>query len=137
MKKILTVLLAMVMIFAATSVMAADIKVLVNGEEMVFDREPALDGDTVLIPYRFVVEKLGATVSWFGDIQTIFTNYEGLITTIQINNDKMFIDDEALTLEKAPVLEIDRTLVPAAVIENSVGAKVEWNAETSTVTIQK
>ena len=137
MKKTLTVLLAMVMIFAATSVIAADIKVLVNGEEMVFDREPVLDGDTVLIPYRFVVEKLGATVSWIGNIQTIFTNYEGNITTIQINNDKMFVGDEALTLEKAPVLEIDRTLVPAAVIESSVGAKVEWNAEASTVTIQK
>ena len=137
MKKILTVLLAMVMIFAATSAMAADIKVLVNGEEMVFDRTPVLDGDTVLIPYRFVAEKLGATVTWRGELQTIFTNYEGLITTIQINNDKMFIDDGALTLEKAPVLVIDRTLVPAAVIENSTGAKVDWNAETLTVTIQK
>lgn len=137
MKKILTVLLAMVMIFAATSAMAADIKVLVNGEEMVFDRTPVLDGDTVLIPYRFVAEKLGATVIWHGELQTILTNYEGLITTIQINNDKMFIDDKTLTLEKAPVLAIDRTLVPAAVIENSTGAKVDWNAETSTVTIQK
>ncbi len=137
MKKILTVLLAMVMIFAATSVMAADIKVLVNGEEMVFDRGPVLDGETVFIPFRFVVEKLGATVNWFGDIQTVFTNYEGRITTFQINNDKIFIDDEALTLEKAPVLEVDRTLVPIAVIENSVGAKVEWNKDTSTVTIQK
>ena len=137
MKKILTVLLAMVMIFAATSAMAADIKVMVNGEEMVFDRQPVLDGETVLIPYRFVVEKLGATVSWFGDIQTVFTNCEGLITTIQIGNDKMFIDDEAITLEKAPVLEIDRTLVPAAVIESSVGAKVLWDAQTATVTIEK
>lgn len=137
MKKIITLFLAVIMIFAATSALAADITVLVNGEEMTFDRQPVLDGETVLIPYRFVVEKLGATVSWFGDIQTIFTNFEGLITTIQINNDKMFIDDAALTLEKAPVLDIDRTLVPAAVIENSVGATVEWNAETSTVTIQK
>ena len=137
MKKIISVLLTLVMVFAATSALAADIKVLVNGEEMVFDRQAALDGETVLIPYRFVVEKLGATVNWFGDIQTIFTNYEGLITTIQIGNTKMFLDDNTVELEKAPVIDVDRTLVPAAVIEKSVGATVAWDKDTNTVTVTK
>lgn len=137
MKKIMSAILTAVLLFTAVSAFAADIKVYVNGEEMVFDRNAVLDGETVLIPYRFTVEKLGATVSWFGDIQTVFTSHNGVITTMQINNDKMFVGDEAVALEKAPVLAVDRTLVPATVIEKSVGATVVWDSASSTVTITK
>ena len=63
MKKVVTLLLAMVMIFTATASLAADIKVLVNGEAVEFDRQPVLDGETVMIPLRFVAEKLGAIVN--------------------------------------------------------------------------
>lgn len=137
MKKIFTLVLAVMMIFAATSALASDIKVLVNGEAVEFDRQPALEGETVLIPYRFVIEKLGAKVNWHGETQTVFADYEGTITTIQIGNSLLFVNGESFNLPVAPVIATDRTLVPKEVIEKGLGATVTWDAQTSTVTIVK
>ena len=137
MKKFLSLLLAVMFVFAATSALAADIKVIVNDEEVEFDRQPVLDGETVLIPYRFVVEKLGAKVNWHEETQTVFSDYEGAITTIQIGNNLMFVNGDSFEIANAPVILADRTLVPKEVIENGIGATVTWDAESSTVTIVK
>ncbi|MBE7054549.1 MAG: copper amine oxidase N-terminal domain-containing protein [Ruminococcaceae bacterium] len=137
MKKVVTLLLAMVMIFTATASLAADIKVLVNGEAVEFDRQPVLDGETVMIPLRFVAEKLGAIVNWQGETQTIFTSCGDVLTTIQIGNNKMFLNDEEVLLDNAPILSTDRTLVNNVVLEKGLGATVNWDKETSTVTIEK
>lgn len=137
MKKIFTLLLAAIMVFAAASALAADITVLVNGEAVEFDSQPVLEGDSVLIPYRFVVEKLGAKVNWHGETQTVFADCDGAITTIQIGNSLMFLNGESFTLSNAPVISADRTLVPVEVLEKGFGAAVIWDAQTSTVTVTK
>ena len=137
MKKLFTLILTIVMVMGAVSAFAADIKVLVNGEEMVFDREPVIEDGTVLVPYRFVAEKLGAKVSWHQDTKSVFTEYNGKIITTQIGNELMFVNDSVFSIEKAPVLSTDRTLVPLEVFKNAMEANVSWDETTSTVTIEK
>ena len=137
MKRIITLILAIVMVMCASSAFAADIKVLVNGEEIAFDREPVKDGETVLVPYRFVAEKLGAKVSWHQETKTVFSEYSGSIITTQVNNDLMFVNSDVFTLDKAPQLVTDRTLVSLEVFKNALGANVAWDEATSTVTIEK
>ena len=137
MKKLITLILAIMMLMCATSAFAADVKVLVNGEEITFDREPVKDGETVFVPYRFVAEKLGAKVSWHQETQTIFSEYEGSIVTTQIGNELMFVNNNVFTLDNAPTLATDRTLVPLDVFTNAFGANVEWDEAASTVTIAK
>lgn len=137
MKRIITLILAIVMVMCASSAFAADIKVLVNGEEIAFDREPVKDGETVLVPYRFVAEKLGAKVSWHQETKTVFSEYSGSIITTQVNNDLMFVNSDVFTLEKSPQLVTDRTLVSLEVFKNAFGANVAWDEATSTVTIEK
>lgn len=137
MKKLITLLLAMVMIFAATGTLAADITVLVNGEAIEFDRSPELVDDSVMVPFRFVAEKLGATVSWDGETQTVFAILGNGLSIMQIGNSNVFVNSEAFTVEKAPALSIDRTLVSTQILEKTLGVSASWNAETSTVTITK
>lgn len=137
MKKFITLILAIVMVMCAASAFAADVKVLVNGEEIAFDREPVKDGEAVLIPYRFVAEKLGAKVSWHQETKTVFSEYEGSIITTQIGNELMFVNNNIFTLEKAPTLSTDRTLVPAEVFKNAFGANVTWDEAAQTLAIEK
>ena len=137
MKKIITLILATVMVMCAASAFAADVKVLVNGEEITFDRQPEKIGETVFVPYRFVAEKLGAKVSWHQETKTVFSEYEGSIITTQIGNELMFVNNNIFTLEKAPTLSTDRTLVPFDVFKNAFGANVIWDEATQTVTIEK
>lgn len=137
MKKLITLLLAMVMIFAATGALAADITVLVNGEAIEFDRAPKMQDGTAMIPFRFVAEKLGAVVAWDGETQTVFASVGETLSTMQIGNTNIFVNGEAIPAQKAPVLSTDRTLVSAEVLEGALGAQVSWDAATSTVTIIK
>ena len=137
MKKIITLILALVMVMCAASAFAADVKVLVNGEEIAFDREPVKEGETVLVPFRFVAEKLGAKVSWHQETKTVFSEYEGSIITTQIGNELMFVNNNTFTLETAPTLATDRTLVSVEVFKNAFGANIAWDEATSTVSIEK
>lgn len=137
MKKLITLLMALIMIFAATGAFAADIKVLVNGEEILFDRVPQLDGEEVIVPFRFVAEKLGAVVAWDGETQTVFSNVGETLSTMQIGNTNLFVNGETIALEKAPVLTTDRTLVSIQVIEKALGVTAAWDEAAQTVTITK
>ncbi len=137
MKKAVTLLLAAIMIFAATAAMAADITVLVNGEKVEFDRQPELQNGKVMIPFRFVAEKLGATVAWEEETQTIFTSLNGSFSTMQIGNQSIFVDGKTFVSEIAPFIVVDRTLVSEEALEQSLGADVTWDEAAQTVTIIK
>ncbi len=137
MKKLVTLLLALIMVFAATGALAADIKVLVNGEEITFDRGPQMQDDKVMIPFRFVAEKLGAVVSWDGETKTVITSVGDTISTMQIGNKNIFVNDAVISADIAPMLPIDRTLVTEQVLEGCLGADVSWDKDANTVTITK
>ena len=125
------------MIFSATGAFASNISVLVNGEEIVFDRGPEVQGDKVMIPFRFVAEKLGAVVAWDGETKTVFTSLGETISTMQIGNTNIFVNDAVISADIAPILPIDRTMVTEEVLETCLGAEVSWNKEANTVTITK
>ncbi len=137
MKKIIAIILALVTVLTAGAAFAADYKVVVNGEEIVFDRQPVVENGVIFIPYRFVAEKLGAKVSWHQETKTIFSEYSGAIVTTQIGNELMFVNDATHNLENAPVLLVDRTMVSGDVFEKGMGAKVTVDEETMTVFIEK
>lgn len=137
MKKILTLLLAMIMVFAATGAFAADITVMVNGEAVEFDRAPEMQDGTAMIPFRFVAEKLGAVVAWDGETRTVFSSVGEILSAMQIGNSNIFVNGEAAAVENAPVIIVDRTLVSAEVLQKALGAAVEWNPETNILTITK
>ena len=137
MKKITMIILALIMAFSSVTSMASDIKVLVNNQEIEFDQGPVMDGETVLIPLRFVFEKLGASVSWHEDTQTIFSVIDNSVVTLQVGNERMFTADTSQELKKAPVIIGDRTLVTGDVFEKGIGAAVLWDETAKTITINK
>ncbi len=136
MKKILAVLVALITVFGATAAFAADITVKVNDEVVTFDREPYMEGGNVMIPYRFVAEKIGATVAWDGETKTVFTALGDIVTTLQIGNSNIFTADGVINAHVAPVLVIDRTFVTGDVIEKAFGVDVTFDEATSTVTVK-
>lgn len=137
MKKIVAILLSMVMIFAVTSVFAQDVNVIVVDEKVEFDRAPIVEEDTLYIPLRFVAEKLGATVAWDGDTQSVFVSVDGILSSLQIGNAKIFSNGAEYTPAKVPVLRESRTLVTSDVIERMLGVKVAWDKEAGIATVTK
>lgn len=137
MKKLVALLLSLVMVFAATAAFANEVAVVVLGEEVEFDRTPIVEENTLYIPLRFVAEKLGATVAWDGETQSVFVSVEGILSSLQIGNELIFSNGAEYTPAKAPVLVESRTLVSPDVVERMLGVKVAWDKEAGIATVTK
>ena len=50
---------------------------------------------------------------------------------------KVFYNGEKMSFDQPPVMDNNRTLVPLRAIFEKIGAEVDWNSETQTVTAKK
>lgn len=141
MKKFAAFAAAIAVLTTASAALAQDVTVKVNGETVVFDQQPVTEGDQLLLPFRFIAEKLGANVSWYEDnsesfaIRQVLCQKGDSVTVMQIGNQNIFVNDKVIALDKAPVIIGDRTLVPAAAIEGATGATVTWDKDAAEVTV--
>lgn len=59
------------------------------------------------------------------------------IIKMQIGNKTMDVDGRKVTLDQEPIIKNSRTLVPLRAITESLGANVEWDEPTKTITIER
>lgn len=112
----------------------------VNGIEKPIDTEgaaPIIVNDRTLLPVRAVVEEMGGTVVWNGDTQTVTLNYGGDEINLVIDDTTAYLNGAAQTLDTAPTIINDRTMLPIRFIAEGFKFEVAWNEETKTVTIEK
>ena len=132
-----TICAVLVLCLLCVPAFAADsVHVMLNGTEIVFpDAEPCLISDRTMVPMRAVFEALGAGVYWDESSQMIFSMRGATAATMQINNPSLFVNGSVVTLDVAPCLVGDRTMVPLRAVSESFGLKVEWDDATQTVFI--
>ncbi len=141
MKKLLALTTAAMLMFSAMGVTAfADdgVKLVVNGETVDFagDQEPVIQDGRTLVPFRAAFEKMGADVTWHNDIRLCEASFGGVVVGITIGDTKVYINDGAEIESDVPAQIInDRTMVPLRVLSESIGAKVDWDGNTRTVTV--
>lgn len=110
----------------------------VNGTEKPIDAEgtaPVIVNDRTLLPVRAVVEEMGGTVAWDGDTQTVTLNYGENEIRLIIDNTAAYLNDTVQTLDVAPTIINDRTMLPIRFIAESFNFEVSWDGDTQTVTI--
>ena len=112
----------------------------VNGEEKTIDEQgtaPVIINDRTLLPVRAVVEEIGGKVAWDSETQTVILACEKDIVVLGIDNTNAYHNEESHTLDAAPTIINDRTLLPIRFIAESFKFDVAWDGETQTVTITK
>jgi len=107
----------------------------VNGEEVKTDVPPILLDNRVLIPARAMFEALGAQIGWEENTRTVTAMTSEKNVAMQIDNTQMRVNGLTTELDVAPRILINRTLVPARAISESLGANVEWDEERQTVVV--
>lgn len=135
MKKIILVIMlvlsCMVVVNAETTV-----NVKVNEEIVEFDVSPYIDeNNRTLVPVRFISEKLGAVVQWVEDTREVVVTKADKVITLKIDDDKVKVNDEVITLDTVASIKDGRTFVPLRFVSEALGTKVEWDGETRTVVI--
>ncbi|MGB9832246.1 MAG: stalk domain-containing protein [Caldisericum exile] len=112
----------------------------VNGVPGTLDSPPVIKNSRTLVPIRAIVEAIGGSISWDGATRKV--TIELGTTTIElwigkpqakVNGVTKWIDD---TNHKVmPEIINGRTMLPLRFVAESLGAKVEWDGTTKTITI--
>ncbi len=115
------------------ALLAQSVTVIVNGQTMSFDQPPIVQAGRVFVPLRGVFQQLGASVVYANG--RINATGNGRTVSLTIGSTQAVVDGQPATLDVAPFVVGSRTLVPLRFIAQSLGASVNWNDSTSTVTI--
>lgn len=99
------------------------------------DAPPYLEGSTTMLPFAFIGQALGAQVHWDGSSKKVTFEAEDTRVVLQIGSRTAQVNGKNVTLEVPPVIKDNRTFVPLRFVSQSLGAKVDWIAETKTIKI--
>ncbi len=138
MKKRMATVLAVIftlMISIVTVSASGNITVRLNGEALSFDVQPQIINERTMVPMRKIFESLGAVVTWDQASQTATGKKGDTIVNITIDSKILFKNGVPKTLDVAPAIIDERTLVPVRAIAESFDCNVEWISETQTVNI--
>lgn len=110
----------------------------VFGETVENDVAPVIRNDRTMLPARFIAENLGAEVEWNeSEPDIVKITKENIKILIYIGYDKAYVNDEIIILDGPAFIENDRTYTPLRFIAENLGAKVEWDEKSQSVTITK
>lgn len=139
MKKRLTILRAAVVLMlglvTAVPAEAAGITVEINGEAVVFDQQPIMYNDRVMVPMRALAESLGAEVGWDDVNNCMWSERGNDVLVLAIDDPVMLVNGEAVLLDAPPMIVNGRTLAPVRAISEGYAADVEWDQKTQTVSV--
>ncbi len=112
----------------------------VNGAEKPIDEQgtaPVIVQNRTLLPVRSVVEELGGSVEWNGETREVTLRVGGDTVRLTINSTTAYRNDEEKTLDVAPTVLNNRTMLPIRFIAESFRFEVAYDEATKTVSIKK
>ncbi|HWP97229.1 MAG TPA: copper amine oxidase N-terminal domain-containing protein [Syntrophomonadaceae bacterium] len=113
-----------------------EVSVLVNGQPLQSDTPSFINGDDrTMVTLRAIAEALGAKVDWDPNTQTVTITLGDKVVKLVIGQNSYTVNGEDHSSDTAPGTVNGRTVVPARVVGEALGAKVGWNADTATVTV--
>lgn len=137
MKKLLSLLLAALLLVSASSSVFAENEITVNldGRNINFDVAPQIINGRTMVPLRAIFEALGSTVNWDSSTRTVIAKKSGTTVSLTIDSSSMTVNDSLVSLDSPACIIEGRTLVPVRAVSEAFGTNVNWNANTRTVTI--
>ncbi|MEK5321993.1 stalk domain-containing protein [Paenibacillus sp. SEL3] len=112
-----------------------DIKVIINGVTQQYTQSPIVSQNTTLVPLRGVFESLGAQVEWDSKAKKVTASKNDDTLTLNIGSKLAYKNSKPVQLDAATQIQKGQVLVPLRFVSQSLGAKVNWDQTTRTVTI--
>lgn len=131
------VLLLIACFLFPAAVMAEDMQVKVNGELLITDVPPVIKDYRTLVPMRAICEKLGAVVNYSAADQSVVVQKGAVSLTLYLGSTKAVINGNEITLDVAPDVIEQRTMLPLRFLGESFNCSVNWIAESNLVTVDE
>jgi uncharacterized protein YpmB len=110
------------------------ITVTLEGKEIIFDQDPIMDSNRVLVPIRPILEAMGADVAWSEDWLVTVTKGETKVD-LRIGKAEALVNSEIFNMDVPAKLVSGRTMVPVRFITQCFGYDVDWDQDKRTVNI--
>jgi len=116
----------------------------INGNSQEIDpgrgTKPIIKNSRTLVPIRAIVEALGGSVEWNDKDKSVTIRLESTLIKLQIGNAMAYVNGSLVQIDSGnpkvvPEIINSRTMLPLRFIVESLGAEVEWNGTTQTITI--
>ena len=131
--KVLPIVLATTLM--TVPVMASTITLNINGSVVTTTVAPYQSNGTTLVPLRVVSENLGAKVDWNQQTKTVTITQDATIINLTLGNKIAKVNGEEKTLNLAPQIKNNTTMVPIRFVSENLNCDVNWNKETQTVSV--
>lgn len=110
----------------------------IAGVEMTMDVAPYIKGGRTYFPVRYVANALNITddnVVWDGAQRTVTIFKGNRIVQVTIGSNTMLVNGVPLTMDAAPEITAERTMLPIRFVAQGLGVNVNYDAATQTVTL--
>ncbi|MDU5324766.1 MAG: copper amine oxidase N-terminal domain-containing protein, partial [Peptoniphilus harei] len=114
-----------------------DIKIEINGKNILSDVSPFIERDRTLVPIRIISENLGYEVGWDNNSRKVTVKNNDKTIELIIGKKDVKINDKVSNIDVPPMIKSERTFVPLRFISESFDNDVLWDNNTRTVKIKK
>ncbi|PZD95566.1 copper amine oxidase N-terminal domain-containing protein [Paenibacillus sambharensis] len=111
------------------------IKVYIDGELQQFEQPPMLVSGSTMVPMRAIFERLGAEVTYTAATKTVKASKGATSISLKLGSKQAAVNGQSVQLGAAARSVNGHTMVPLRFISEALGAGVEWDKSTMTVTI--
>lgn len=132
---------------SASKTIAIELKIgsnvaMVNGAFKTLDAPPFIQNGRTFVPFRFLGETFGASVSFTTNpttklVETVQYKLDNLSILLYINNKEALVGSKKVTLDAPPMLKNGRVMVPLRFISENLSASVDWNPTQQSIVIRK
>jgi hypothetical protein len=112
----------------------------VGSSSIVLDAPPVIVEGRTLIPIRAIIESLGGTVAWDAGSRTVTISLGGTKLNLVIGKSSALVNGKSTPIDSTnpkvvPQILNSRTMLPLRFVAESLGADVQWEASTQTITV--
>lgn len=109
----------------------------INGKFIAMTAAKPLKKDgSVYVPLRGIFERLNATVHWEASTRSITIINQTSTVKLMIGSREAIVNGKILIMEQAPYIVDGTTYVPLRFISEAIGAKVGWDHDLQTASIE-
>lgn len=109
-----------------------------DGLAKAMDAQTFVDNNRAYVPMRYLALSLGVSdenIIWSPSSQSVTLSMGDVTVTAAIGGSTLYINEQPLTMDVAPVLRDNRTYLPARYIAEAFGYTVDWHQATQSVLV--
>lgn len=114
-----------------------DIKIEINGKNVISDVSPFIEKDRTLVPIRVISENLGYEVGWDNKSKKVTVKNNDKTIELLVGKKDVKVNNKISSIDVPPIIKNERTFVPLRFISESFDNDVNWDNNTMTVKINK